>query len=143
VAISTNFDNEAVEDFVYSMYRYQDLTPPDLNNLNYFLERFEQTGVYAIAPAPLIDEHTIPEPLWELAIEKRKLIVRAAWEVGPGDIDSAVIRGDDNPLIPPGIKDAPVLDVLQQIQGSADEPEVRQKHKKRRIRGRGKRKKAS
>jgi hypothetical protein len=46
-------------------------------------------------------------------IRKCELNVREAWEVGSHDVDSIGIRDDDDPVIPAGKADAPVLELLR------------------------------
>jgi hypothetical protein len=67
---------------------------------------------YIIAPAVLKDGSIEPEVLLEKGILKRELNVRQAWEIGRNDIDSPGIRDDDEPVIPDGQTQAPVLQVI-------------------------------
>ena len=46
-------------------------------------------------------------------ILKRHVTVVDAWQVGPNDIEVMAIDEDDEPVIPEGISDAPIIDVLK------------------------------
>ena len=48
----------------------------------------------------------------ELAIEKKHLIVRPAWEVGLNEFETVAIQPGDKPMIPEGKSGAPILAVL-------------------------------
>jgi hypothetical protein len=39
--------------------------------------------------------------------------VRDAWEIGPNDPDAVALRDDDDPMIPEGQEDAPVLRAMK------------------------------
>ncbi len=45
-------------------------------------------------------------------ILKDQLIVRNAWEVSLNELDAAAFGHDDDPFIPPDVKDAPVTRLL-------------------------------
>lgn len=48
-----------------------------------------------------------------LAIQKDAVVVRQAWEIGRNDIDSGAILLDDDPLIPDGVDNPPVAELLK------------------------------
>jgi hypothetical protein len=52
-------------------------------------------------------------PFIDLAIEKAEIIVRPAWKIGPNDPDSMAVDADDDPIVPRGTKNAPVLNLLK------------------------------
>jgi hypothetical protein len=64
-------------------------------------------------PTSLDDEMEPGEISLSLAIEKRELIIRPAWQVGPNEFESAAIRAEDSPLLPEGTSKIPVLAVLE------------------------------
>lgn len=47
-------------------------------------------------------------------IGKQDLHVREAHEIGPHDLDSMAIKPSDRPVIPDGIEDAPVLNLISE-----------------------------
>jgi hypothetical protein len=91
------------------------MDPPDSRNLTAFLEQYERIGKYVILPAHFSDTAEFPEPFWELWIGKRELHVRPAWQIDENDPDGIAVGEDDDPIIPDGIKDAPVIRVLQRF----------------------------
>ena len=48
-------------------------------------------------------------------IQMSRLDVRAAWEIGENDPDMMARGPDDDPYIPEGVKDAPVLRTLARM----------------------------
>lgn len=97
------------------VYRMQDMTPADSANLDRFLDYYDQVGCYHLAPGSW--EPTQPMPTYEreLSLEKRNLRIVPAWEIGPNDPASAALRGIDDPVIPPGVSDPPILNVLKRF----------------------------
>jgi hypothetical protein len=88
--------------------RINRMTPTTTANLDNFLRVFEQFGAYYLSPAKLgeVELHA------ELSLIKRHLHVRQAWEIGEQDTDASAIHHDDDPIIPPGVEDAPVLKII-------------------------------
>lgn len=60
-------------------------------------------------------EPTLDAFRFDLAIAKRKLEVRRAWEIGPNDPDLPTLMDDDNPIIPVGVEDPPVRKALEAV----------------------------
>ncbi len=85
----------------------------DSRNLDSFLARYERIGGYWLAPAKFVSESQLPEFFFDLSIAKRSLRVLPAWKLGRNDPDSAGLRPDDDPIIPEGVEDAPVLGLLE------------------------------
>lgn len=52
----------------------------------------------------------------ELGILKSEVRFRSAWEIGENDPDIVAIQEGDNPIIPEGIDNAPVLTALTRFQ---------------------------
>lgn len=93
--------------------RLNTMEPTSDTNLNTFLSQYEAFGGYLVAHAILRDKSSEPFPVFEPNIYKQELYVRDAWEIGNHDIDSIGIRINDDPIIPPGKDDAPVLELLR------------------------------
>ncbi len=49
-----------------------------------------------------------------------RLNVRAAWEIGGNDPDMMSLRPQDDPFVPEGVEDAPVLRALERIRRMRD-----------------------
>jgi hypothetical protein len=95
------------------VHRMDAATP---ENLNRFLSLYNDIGALSLAPAfapPNWNKSQIPEIEMHLRILVHHIHVRNAWEIGLNDIDMPGIRKEDNPIIPEGILDPPVLKLLQ------------------------------
>lgn len=92
------------------------MTPDDDTNLANFEKTLEQTGrKYYIAPSHLEQKGKVPELLWSCAILKENIEIKNAWEVGEDSWLSFAITPDDDPLIPPFVREAPVAKVLKRL----------------------------
>ena len=97
----------------FMVNRMNTMEPSSNRNLTAFLAQYHLAKAYFLAPAVLHEGRSEPEPILDKSILKRELNVRQAWEIGRNDIDSPGIRDDDDPVIPDGHSDAPVLDVIK------------------------------
>jgi hypothetical protein len=115
VVVGTNptqaFSDRTVK-YVFMPYRVLTMEPPSDHNLTRFLSSYDSFGRYLLTYAFQHSGSSEPELAWENCIAKRELHVREAWEIGRHDVDSAGILKDDDPIIPSGAQDAPVLDLL-------------------------------
>lgn len=97
----------------FMVNRMKTMEPSSDRNLTAFFAQYNVAKAYFLAPAVLSEDSSEPKPIFEKSILKQQLNVRQAWEIGRNDIDSPGIRDDDEPLIPDGRRDAPVLDVIK------------------------------
>ena len=70
-------------------------------------------GWYVLLPIHLKDESIISAPFWEHGIVKRELTIRPAWQISENNPDAVAIQHDDEPIVPDGVDNAPVLRVLK------------------------------
>jgi hypothetical protein len=98
-----------------SVSRINSMEPRDLRNLEAFLERYRRAGKFGLAPAHLPYPTATPEVFLELAFGKKKLDVRSAWEIGENDFDMVAIEPDDDPIIPAGVRDPPIVQTLKRV----------------------------
>ena len=96
--------------------RCNTMEPTSDANLQCFLRSYEAAGRYSLAGAVLTDEQSRPMPVLDVYIAKRELNVRDAWQIGRNDPDVVGIREDDDPIVPDGQQNAPVLEVLRWLQ---------------------------
>jgi hypothetical protein len=96
-----------------SVSRIHRMDPPDSKNLDAFLARFDRVGGYWLVPAQFDGESKQPKFFFDLSIAKRTLRVLPAWKLGQNDPDSLALRPEDDPIIPEGVEDAPVLGLLE------------------------------
>jgi hypothetical protein len=92
------------------------MAPTSDANLQRFLGSYEAASRYYLAGAVITDEQSRPVPVSDVYIAKRELNVRDAWQIGRNDPDVVGIRDDDDPIIPAGQQDAPVLEVMRWLQ---------------------------
>ena len=95
--------------------RINRMDPPNLHNLNSFLQRYKDTRHFFIVPSHFKGAAEQPEILWDFRIGKRELFVREAWQIGENDPDICAIQKGDQPIIPAGIEDAPVKRALASL----------------------------
>ena len=93
--------------------RSNTMTPTSDSNLNRFINCYRKFSAYYLTYAVFQDGDSEPEPDMENLIGKRELNIREAWEIGRHDIDIIGIREEDDPIIPAGKADAPVVELLQ------------------------------
>ena len=92
--------------------RVNEMKPKDSSNLDGFVEAYDKKKRYILVPAE-------PGPngigWWapELGIKKSELNIRPAWEIGEHDPDRVGINPDDDVIIPEGVANVPVLNVLE------------------------------
>ncbi|MBI5656420.1 MAG: hypothetical protein HZC44_06205 [Geobacter sp.] len=93
--------------------RVNTMEPCSDRNLMGFLNNYKTLGSYLLAYAVQESSASNVLPVMDNCIVKQQLSVRDAWEIGRHDPDSMGIRVDDDPIIPPQHKDAPVLELLR------------------------------
>ena len=110
------------EKVVMSVSRIQRMSPRTSKNLDNFLAAYKKAGAFLLAPAQLTKDITSPQmPFVQLAIGKRQLDLRQAWQISEDDLDLVVLDDDDEPLIPAGVTDPPVNRALLRIRNMSRE----------------------
>ena len=101
--------------------RVNTMEPASPVNLERFLSNYQAVGEYYLAHAVLRQGSSAVRPITENCLIKRELNVREAWQIGRHDPDIAGILEDDDPIIPEGQDDAPVLKLLRwkRLQGAS------------------------
>ncbi len=89
------------------VHRMQDMEPTDSTNLDRFLYIYKKFGRYRLAPGFLAAIQSMPPYASDLSIEKRRLRVVPAWQIGPNDPACAAMKGIEDPVIHPDIVDPP------------------------------------
>ncbi|HEY0021186.1 MAG TPA: hypothetical protein VGC13_33090 [Longimicrobium sp.] len=97
---------------VFLIYRHLRVDATTGVNLENFLDAFQQTGEYALAPA-LGSEGGSFKSLLPGYVLKREVHVREAWQIGIHDPDMVAINADEEPVIPENENDAPVLALIR------------------------------
>jgi hypothetical protein len=123
ITIGTKYDSEELDSegkYVFMVSRTHRMDPPNHKNLDGFLQRYERLGAYMLLPAHYASETEQPTLFWNLWIGKSELTVRPAWQIGENDPEVIALSKDDDPIIPEGIKSAPVIRALQKIRRETD-----------------------
>lgn len=94
------------------MSRQQTMDPENNDNLRRFLEGYAKFGGYFLGHAQQPSGSAMFEPTGENYIVKQEVNVRNAWEMGRNDPDAMAIHPDDDPLIPSGQANPPILETL-------------------------------
>ncbi|MEL7627477.1 tetratricopeptide repeat protein [Pectobacterium aroidearum] len=84
-------DIEASDKLLMVPSRIQTMEPQSDANLRRFLDTYQQTRAYLLAPA-ILQEQGSPEFLMDIAILKRKLSVKTASEVNENDLEMIALR---------------------------------------------------
>ncbi|MCT4049128.1 hypothetical protein HZP89_14060 [Elizabethkingia anophelis] len=116
VLVNKNVNKENLQDgdFVSMASRFHMMEPKDDINLTRLINNYEHFKKYILVPAQIDKDFNIT-PFFELGILKTQLKIMNAWEIGLHDSERVVIRKNDNPIIPDHITDAPILEVLKEI----------------------------
>lgn len=93
--------------------RLNTMEPTSDVNLMRFLSSYEAFGEYFLAPAVMRDRSSPPEFFLDQRLMKRELYVREAWKIGRNDVDAVAIKEEDEPIIPSGQENPPVLELLR------------------------------
>lgn len=93
--------------------RINTMEPTSGTNLSRFLLDYGDWGCYSLAPATMAQPRDDFEIPWSHQLLKHHLHVREAWEIGRHDPDMAAIYPDDDPSIPVGQHEAPVLELIR------------------------------
>lgn len=115
VHISKEINSDSIKetDLITVASRCHDMFPETNKNLDNLISGYKYFKKYALFPAEFNPNGSINKIYYESGIVKNKIIFKNAWEIGENDIDSVVIRKEDNPIIPSNVLDAPVLGLLK------------------------------
>ena len=101
---------------VMFLSRINRMTPETSKNLDMFISAYKKIGSFFLAPVCVdTSRNVVGMPSTQLAIAKRQLDIREAWQIGDNDPDVSVLHEDDDPIIPAGVIDPPVNEALASI----------------------------
>ena len=116
-AISISRDIEGIRPLgshthLLTVSRIHRMNVSDPRNLQRFLSHYMHARKFLLMPMEFVRES---QPRFDtmLSILKTKIVIRCAWEIDEHDPDLVVIHADDDPVIPEGVEDVPVLRVLK------------------------------
>jgi hypothetical protein len=113
IGVNPRFKKDTHTDLLILVSRINRMDPSDQVNLNRFVEKYEKMGWYVLLPIHFTDGSIISEPFWEYGITKRELTIRPAWQISEHDPDVVAIKHNDEPIIPDGVSNPPILGVLK------------------------------
>lgn len=100
-------------DTISMVSRINRMTPATSVNLTNFLEAFNKFDAFFLMPAQLPSSgQNAPEIEFKLALLKRHLHVRPAWQIGENDHDIVALDDEEDPFIPEDVVDAPVIKAI-------------------------------
>jgi len=123
ICVSANLETSGkVSDGKYLMItnRCHTMEPNDDRNLSGFLERLKRWERFGLIYTILGEDGRSMKPDFSSVILMTKLVVREAWEVGVGDVDSMAIQPDDDPMIPPSCPNPPVRNLLEWMKSNVE-----------------------
>jgi len=113
VCISENlvFDTNKT---VQMVARKNTMTPSSSDNLDRFLAAYEKSESFILSYAVVKNEKILPPSSNDRKmIRKFDINVIEAWEIGPNDIEIMAIQENDEPIIPEGVINPPILESLK------------------------------
>ncbi len=95
-----------------SVGRVNYMEPNNSENMNRFLTDYHKFGVFGLTAA-IVSNSTQPHFLTHLTVKKSKIYIKEAWQVKQNDPELMAINADDNPIIPNGVDNPPILKALE------------------------------
>ncbi|TXH72417.1 MAG: hypothetical protein E6Q82_17505 [Thiobacillus sp.] len=93
--------------------RVNRMSPETNKNLDAFLKEFDKYGAFYLMPVKLpAKPGEVPDLEYRQYLLKGHIHVRPAWQIGEHDYDMVALDVDEDPVIPDGITDAPVLKAM-------------------------------
>lgn len=102
------------EKFIISSARFHEMNAHSPDNLSHLIASYNHYREYFFCPARFTNDGRL-EPFEELSILKKELYIKNAWEIGLNDFERSAIRPNDQPIIPEGVENAPILEVLEKL----------------------------
>lgn len=96
-----------------SASRFHEMNASTSTNLLTLMKLYKEKGIYTLYPA-FLDHRGRISPDWERGIRKKEIVFKEAWRISLNDIDSSVIKSDDQIIIPQEVNNPPIYEVLKQ-----------------------------
>ncbi|WP_168016160.1 hypothetical protein [Halomonas salinarum] len=89
------------------------MTPTNNSNLETFIKAYNKKGFYKISYASIKNgEIVTPSASNRITISKNKLNIIEEWRIGQNDLEVVAIQEDDDPIIPEGIENPPIQNII-------------------------------
>jgi hypothetical protein len=108
---SQSFSNK--ERYIAVAARFHQMTPTNSENIQKIEQLIRSKSKFLFCPGELSKDGKDVEPYFDYAIIKSTIEIINAWELSLNDPACVVIQKDDDPMIPPGIKNAPILEIIK------------------------------
>ncbi|MCG6558278.1 hypothetical protein MB818_08710 [Ruegeria sp. 1NDH52C] len=95
-------------EMMVTISRIKHMEHPNPQNLERFIREYQNFGGFLLAPAISVDGFKDVHFVSGVALAKRDLHIRQAWEIGENDPDSTILLPEHEPIIPDGVDDPPV-----------------------------------
>lgn len=95
-------------EMMVTISRMKHMEHPNPQNLERFIQECQDFGGFFLAPAISVNGFKDVHFVSEVALAKRDLHIRQAWEIGENDPDSTILMPEHEPIIPDGVDDPPV-----------------------------------
>jgi len=116
VLITSNLETlklEAKERYYNVTNRVHQITPNNPDNMYRIEQMVKSKTKFLFCPAQMTIDGKDIEPFFEKGIIKSEIEIKNAWELGLNDPASVAIIDDDDPIIPIGVENAPVIEILR------------------------------
>lgn len=123
VHITSNIQKDILESperLINVMARFHKMTPINSKNLDILESGIKRFKKIRLCPAMISIDASQVEPYFNQSIILNSIEIKNAWEIGLHDIESSAILKDDSPIIPDGINNAPVLELLKKRKTEID-----------------------
>lgn len=91
--------------------RFKFFEPDSHENLDFFVREYERKGEYILAPIGITAQGL--KPYLDHSLLKRKFYITDAWKVDSQHEDAPAIKNPENVLIPTGVSNPPIKDLLE------------------------------
>jgi hypothetical protein len=114
IVVTANKEKEIInDDKIYMlMSKIHEMNPENSNNLDMFEGTFRIIKKYVLFPSST--KALLPEHFLRYGIIKTKVTIINAWQIGLNDPNQVAIEDTDEPVLPEGIEDIPILSLLKQ-----------------------------
>ncbi|MGR5311409.1 hypothetical protein [Photobacterium damselae] len=112
VVLSQNITDDPSAKLYQMISRILEMTPSTSQYLDMFRKAFQEFGKYKLTYGVIsTDGLALPPDSYSMAISKKQIIFKEAWQVGENDIESVAINADDDLVVPDGLTDIPAYKV--------------------------------
>lgn len=92
--------------------RVHTMHPTSSANLDRFVKEFDIFKTFGLGYSVFSEDVAAPHYMYDRPILKHHIEIRDAWQVGPDEVASIAIYGDEDPLVPAGVENAPISELL-------------------------------